>query len=144
MKKHKRDKSENSELIALKNSLARALADYDNLTKRVNRDKSEYDNKVKAQIVSQLLPSFDMLIDAGKHLNNPGLALALKELEDSLKMLGVVRIPAQVGGDFNENLHEAIDIEKGDKKGKIAKVESTGWQITNGPIIRYAKVKVYK
>lgn len=145
MKKQKQNKKENKnqELTILKNSLARALADYDNLAKRVERDKQENQTRLKVQIISQLLPSFDMLENAQNHLNDQGLAFALKELNESLKGLGVEKIPAKPGDDFNEKLHEATDTAEGGKKGKIAQVELDGWRLTNGPIIRFTKVKVY-
>ena len=69
----------------LKSQLVRALADYDNLRKRVEREKEDIKNFASLGIVIRLLPIYDMLQDAQKHLNDSGLAITIGELE---KLLG--------------------------------------------------------
>ena len=48
---------------------------------------------------------------------------------------------------FDENIHEATEIEvvkDKSKQGTISKVLLEGWRIKDGPVIRPAKVVVYK
>ena len=116
-----------------KNQLARALADYDNLQKRVERERGGLEYRIKSQILTRILPSIDLLYGANSHLKDQGLAMAISELEDTLKEEGVVKINAQEGELFDESLHEVIDVVENQKrKGRIAAVVSNGWQMANG------------
>lgn len=140
-------KNEVSSVEELKNQLARALADYDNLRKRVEKEREEIVKLAGISLFARLMPVFDMLGQAQKHLNDSGLEQVNKELKKALKEEGIVEIKADESDKFDENLHEAIEVEetkKKDKKGKIAKVELKGWRIEEGPVIRPAKVKVYR
>ncbi len=137
---------ESNELQELKMQLARALADYDNLRKRVEREKEEGKYLSKLVIISRLLPTFDMFTDAQRHLNDPGLGISLKVLQDTLSEEGIVEVDAKTGDAFNEDWHEAIDTTAGtaEQNGTIAEVFLKGYRFTDGPIIRHAKVKVFR
>jgi molecular chaperone GrpE len=140
-----KSKLRQDELEQLKNQLARVFADYDNLQKRVERERGEIREIITGQIIRKFLPVFDMLNDAQEHLKDQGLALTIKEFSDILKSEGVEEIRADKEGTFDENIHEAIDIlESTDKDGIIAEVVQSGWQFGDGRVVRPAKVKVYK
>lgn len=146
-KKQKQNEEQNSsEVENLRSQLARALADYDNLQKRIERDRDDSKYLSKLVIISRLLPVFDMITDAQKHSGDQGLGIALKVLSDTLKDEGIVEIVVNEGDDFNPDLHEAIDtISDSEKKdGTIAEVTMKGYKFTTGPVIRHSKVKVYK
>lgn len=133
----------------LKKQLARALADYDNLRKRVEREREDIGKLAKATVVARLLPVYDMLEGAQKHLNDSGLAITIEEFKKVLEEEGVEKIEVKPGDEFNEELHEAVEVvdkERKSKKenGKISEVILTGWKLVDGPIIRPAKVKVFK
>lgn len=134
-------KNENEEL---KNQLARALADYDNLRKRVERERGELVQSSSARIVSNLLPIIDMLLNAQNHLQDSGLAIVVQELKEVLKQEGYIEIVTNQGDEFDANLHEAIDTIDGEDEGKIAEILENGWKRTDGFIVRPTKVKVYK
>lgn len=130
---------------ALKSQLARALADYDNLRKRVEREREEGKYLSKMIVISRLLPVFDMFEDAQKHTGDPGLGIALKVLSDTLRDEGIVPIEVREEESFNHELHEAIDAVANDEKdGLIESVALKGYKFIDGPVIRHAKVKVYK
>ena len=146
--KTKRDKRKDK-AEELKEQLARALADYDNLRKRVERERGDIGKLAKATVVVQLLPVYDMLEGAQKHLNDSGLAITIEEFKKVLKEEGIEKIDAKQGDMFDEELHEAVEVvdknSKGKKgEGKISEVILTGWKLVDGPIIRPVKVKVYK
>jgi len=127
----------------LKEQLARSLADYDNLKRRVESERELVDQKAKVRIINRLLPVFDMLFEVQAHLNDAGLALTIKELKDILKEEGIAEIEVKKGDKFDENLHEATEVVPDEKnKGKILKVVLTGWKLTNGFVIRHTKVVV--
>lgn len=127
-----------------KSQLARALADYDNLRKRVEKGKEEFEKIAVLRFAIKALSIFDMLEDAQKHLKDSGIALTIEEFEKILEEEEVEKIKAEKGHKFDEELHEAVDVAKGGKKGRIAEVVLTGWKFVDGPVIRPVKVKVYK
>lgn len=135
------------EVIALKNQLARTLADYDNLSKRVERERIEIYGSASLQLVKRLLPILDMLDFAQNHLNDAGLAITLKEFRDLLKEEGYIEIKPELESEFDERLQEAVEVvdtEEENKNNTIAEVSITGWQTVSGNVVRPAKVKVYK
>ena len=94
MKKSKKinKKKENNNEALLKAQLVRVLADYDNLQKRVEKDKNQYKDLALVKIVVRLLPAIDMLEDSQNHLKDSGLAIALKEIYDMLGEEGVEKL----------------------------------------------------
>lgn len=139
-------KKDNPEIEILKNQLARTLADYDNLQKRIERQSIELYANASQRIIKQLLPILDMLNDAQKHLNDAGLAITIKEFEDILKNEGYEKINPEVGSEFDPNNNEVVDVVETGKKDEDNKIESVslvGW-IQGESIIRPAKVVVKK
>lgn len=131
----------------LKNQLARALADYDNLRKRVEKEKEEIIKLANLSFFLRLAPIIDNLKKAQKHLKDQGLENIIKELSQVISDEGIENIEAETGFPFDENYHEAVEVEKTDdesKKGIISKVLLEGWRIKNGPVIRPSKVVVYR
>lgn len=142
MSKKAKTKNTQQEIEALREQLARVLADYDNLQKRISRQQEEALTRMKAQIITGFLPALDMLENVQTHLNDSGLAMALSELKIRLKEEGVEQIKPKSGDKFDENLHEAVEaVESKSKKGTVEKLNLTGYKI-NGYIIRPAKVIV--
>lgn len=146
--KTKRDKRKDK-AEELKEQLARALADYDNLRKRIEREKEDLGKLANIKLVIRLLPVFDMLEGAQKHLSDSGLAITLEEFKKVLQEEGVEKVEVKPDDEFNEELHEAVEVVDKDNKGKkrdgkISEVVLAGWKLVDGPIIRPAKVKVYK
>lgn len=124
----------------LKDQLARALADYDNLVKRTQAEKAVYMSLAKKDILVKFLPIVDSLETAQKHLKDEGLELVLGEIRKLFESEGVIEIDAK--GKFDENLHEALDIIPGGKKNMIVEVLQKGYRFVDGEVIRHAKVKV--
>jgi molecular chaperone GrpE len=130
----------------LKGQLARALADYDNLRKRTELEREEIIKLSLFGFFEKLAPIIDNLRKAQMHLKDEGLEHILADLEKILSEEGIEKIEAE-GRVFDENLHEAIEIEPADdeaKEGIISEVLQMGWRFKDGPVIRPAKVKVYK
>ncbi len=126
----------------LKDQLARALADYDNLVKRTEAEKAIWMSFAKKDLLIKFLPTVDSLETAQKHLKDQGLDLVLGEIKKVFEDEGIVEIDAS--GEFDANLHEAVDAVAGGKKNMIADVLQKGYKFTDGDVIRHAKVKVYK
>lgn len=143
MKKGKEKSREELEL--LKNQLARALADYDNLRKRVDSEKDVWEKVADSKAALKVLPVLDMLLNSQKHLQDSGLAIIIKEFEDSLYSLGIEKIDVKVGDKFDPRKAEAIETLEGDKSNTVAEVTQTGWKMKNEDfVLRPTKVKVYQ
>jgi molecular chaperone GrpE len=133
----------------LKNQLARVLADYDNLTKRVEREREEFGKLANARLIIKLLSIYDMLEGAQLHLKDSGLAITIEEFVKVLEDEEFEKIKTNVGDKFDEEIHEAVEViipqaDGKDKVGTIAEVILTGWKVKEGSVVRPAKVKVYK
>jgi molecular chaperone GrpE len=135
---------ESGEAETLRVQLARALADYDNLRKRVEKERQELTRFASMGIIVRLLPIYDMLMQAQKHLNDSGLAITIGELEDLFKEEGLEKIEAGKGAKFDENIHETVEVEEGAEKGVIEEEILSGWRFKEGPVVRHSKVKVNK
>lgn len=135
MKKAKKDE--------LEQRLARALADYDNLVKRTEREKEEIILRATKRLVEDLLPAIDNLERAQEHLKDEGLQMALAHIRRILEVHGVREIKALKGDKFDGRRHEAIETVGGGKEGVIAKVFEKGYEWNDGIVIRPAKVQVY-
>lgn len=129
----------------LRNQLARALADYDNLRKRTEREREDFEKISSLKILFKLLPILDILRQVQKHLGDQGLAVAIADFENILKEEGIEEIKAEPGVEFDESVHEVVEAE-GEEKGKAVIVEKvlSGWRFKDASVIRHAKVKVAK
>ena len=133
------------ELSLLKGQLVRALADYQNLEKRVASDREGWVRFAGSEIVSKFLPILDTLKLVLK--NQPGeaqegLAIAIKQFENVLEEIGV-DVVATGGKVFNPETMECVETVNGDSENQIAEELATGYTY-NGRLLRPAKVKVYK
>jgi molecular chaperone GrpE len=125
----------------LKNQLARALADYDNLRKRTEAEKSVWLKFAKQDLLIKLLPVLDTLENAQKHLKDEGLVMTINQFQDILREEGIVEIPADK---FDAELHEVVDTVPGGEKDRIAEVLLKGYKFNDETVIRHAKVRVYQ
>ena len=142
-----------SELASVKNlagqlesQLKRAVADYHNLEKRVSEGRSELTKWGTSELLVKLLPTLDHLQQALEGAGGTdrqsgwfkGVELAVKEFKNVLQTEGLVEI--ETGGEFDPNLHEAVDTEVGEDN-KILKVAKKGYTL-NGKVLTPAQVVV--
>lgn len=132
------------ELETVKVMLARALADYDNLSKRVDRERADLGKIASVGIIIRLLPVLDNLESAQVHLKDQGLAISIGEFKKVLYESGLNEIRPNVGDVFDENTMEAIEVTAGASDNMISETVLVGWQFTDGTVVRHAKVKVTK
>ena len=132
------------ELEMVKGMLARALADYDNLSKRVDRERQDLGKIASVGIVIRLLPVLDGLESAQVHLKDQGLAILIVEFKKILSEEGLNEIRPAVGEKFNEQEMEAIEVVPGTSDNTVAETVLAGWKYEDGTVVRHAKVKVSK
>lgn len=140
--------SEGAEVAALKNQIEdltnkwkRAAADYQNLEKRVARDRQDYQKFSNIVLLSKLIPLSDNLERAFSHCDDEGLRLITKDLQNILLSEGVKEIEVKAGDPFNPHLAECIEMVEGGEEEKIVEVVAKGY-IIGDRVLRAAKVRV--
>ena len=141
-------KKENKEVEELKNSILqfensykRALADYQNLEKRVREEKASWIISANKQLLLKLLPIFDTLMLASKHSQEESLQISINQFLDVLKSEGIVRIETK-DKDFDPGLMECLETVAGEKN-KIIEETRAGFLLGDS-ILRPAQVRVGK
>jgi len=127
----------------LKNQLARVLADYDNLRKRAEIEREILLKFSSERIIARILPILDDIENAQIYLKDSGLAIIIADFKKLLYNEGLEEILPKKGNIFDEKFNEAIEVSGGGKRETISEVILPGWKFIDGPVLRYAKVKVY-
>ncbi len=137
MKKHDRkiEQAENE----LENQLRRALADYQNLEKRIVEEKSSWILSANKDLILRLLPGMDSLLLALKHTNDEGVKVSVKHFLDIFENEGVKKIVTE-GAVFDPHLMEAVGTAEG-MEGKVVEEVRPGYTL-NESVIRPAQVIV--
>ena len=125
----------------LNDQLKRALADYQNLKKRVEGERLEFIKYVLEQFLVKLLPVIDALEAASAHLKDQGLDLAINQLKTVLTDEGVKEI-SLLNQLFDPKLAECLEIVPG-QKDQVVSVAQKGY-LLNDKVLRPARVKVGK
>ncbi len=140
MKKNEK-KIQDSELENLENQLKRALADYQNLEKRIASEKSEWIKISNKDLLLRLLPGLDSLLLAQKHTQDEGVKVSIKHFLDVLELEGVKKIET-IGKDFDPKIMEAVSTKQGED-GKVLEELRAGYTIYDS-VLRPAQVIVGK
>ena len=138
-KNEKKIEQENTEFANLENQLKRALADYQNLEKRIAEEKISWIKMANKNLLLKLLPGLDNLILAEKHTQDEGVKISIKHFIDSLEQEGVRKIET-VGKAFDPNLMEAIGTGQGED-GKVIEEVRAGYMLFDS-VLRPAQVIV--
>lgn len=144
-----------AEAARYKDQLLRVAADFDNFRKRTRRELEDAERRGRDDLLKELLPVFDNMERAAAHVSSAeetggvkalaeGIELVLRQFADTLKKLGIERVPA-VGQPFDPAVHEAIQhLETSDfPPGTIAAEVQAGYR-TAERLIRPALVVVAK
>jgi molecular chaperone GrpE len=132
------------ELEVVKGMLVRALADYDNLSKRVERERQDLGKIASVGIIVRLLPVLDGLESAQAHLKDQGLAISIGEFKKVLSEEELTEIRPGLEEKFDENTMEAIEVVAGTSDNNVVETVLPGWKFDDGTVVRHAKVKVSK
>jgi len=123
----------------------RALADFDNYRRRVERDREDTARREKRGYLLSLLDLMDGFERALAHLNeDPAEAVRMlhRQLQGMLEAQGVKAFPS-VGETFNPEVHEAIGSEPSGEleAGTVTQETRRGYR-WNGELLRPARVRV--
>ena len=133
----------------------RAIAEFENTKKRLQREKEEFARFAAEQVIRELLPILDglnqALVAVDKQSDQQaiikGVHLIYRQLLGLLQNEGVQRIPT-IGERFDPHKHEAVgqvELDDGaaDAEGTIVEEIQAGYTM-HGKIVRPALVKVAK
>lgn len=131
----------------LQDRLLRTRAEFDNLRRRTERERSEYLQFAAMDLVRELLPVLDdferaLQVNTSDEIYAKGVVLIYNRLFDSLKKLGLEPIET-AGQKFDPNLHEAIGrVETEDADDQTILGEMQRGYNFKGKLLRPAWVQV--
>ena len=135
----------------LKEQFLRAVADFDNYRKRIERERRELSEYAANEVLLELLPIIDNFERALQAPIGPeaepfkrGVELIHKQMLDLLRKRGVTMIDA-LGADFDPNVHQAVIHEPSDehREGEVMQELQRGYKLGDR-LLRPAMVKVAK
>jgi len=136
------DKEYQNQIEDLTNRWKRALADYQNLEKRYQRERQDFIQFANANLILKLVGILNHLQKASLVLKEEGVDLIVNEFKKVLQEEGLEEIEC-LGKKFNPEHMEAVEIVTGGEENTVAEVVSKGFWLKDKLLIP-AKVKVYK
>jgi len=129
----------------------RIAADFENFRKRTTREKTDLEQRVKRETLSELLPVIDSFDRARSHINpqtdqeeniHNSYQGVYKQLVDGFKRIGVSPMRSK-GQPFDPNLHEAVMREPTHEfeEGVVVEELVSGY-LLGELVLRHAMVKV--
>ena len=136
---------------AYKEQFLRAVADFDNYRKRIERERRELSEYAAADVLLDLLPiidNFERALQApatgDTEAFKRGIELIHKQMLDLLRKRGVSHIDAH-GADFDPNVHQAVIHEPSEehREGEVMEELQRGYKLGDR-LLRPSMVKVAK
>ncbi len=131
-----------AEVKGLKEKYLRALADYQNLSRRLESDRKRFEKEVVARVIEEFLEILDDIDKAEVFVKDKGLALVKDKFKKILKKFNVEEIDIK-GKVFDPYLAEVVDTVEGEKENVVTEVFLKGYKIGD-KVLRPAKVQVSK
>lgn len=130
-----------TQISELQEKLARSLADYANLEKRIEGQRQLFVALTTVSIMTKMIEILDDLILTQDNLHNQGLQITIDKFINILKTEGLNEIKVD-GAEFDPNTMECVSVGKGEEN-KVISVKKRGYTL-NGQVIRPAQVIVGK
>ena len=135
---------------SLQDRLLRTAAEFDNYRKRVERERRDLADYMKADILAEILPiadNFERALQApSSDIDSlrKGVELIHKQMHDFLRKRGVTPIEA-LGADFDPNFHQAVihETSPSHREGEVIEELQRGYMLGD-KLLRPAMVKVAK
>ncbi len=140
-KKDEQIKTLTEQIIELKQKYLWAKADYQNLEKRIEKEKFEWIKFSNTALLLRILDVADDLDRAAKFINDAGLNMVRDHLTQILKEQTIKETEA-LGKEFDPNLMECIDHREG-MDNVVLEVQAKGY-LYHDRVLRPAKVVVGK
>lgn len=140
MKKQVFSTKDQKETVDWKNKYLRALADYQNLEKRIVESRSQDIKFATKNFFLKIVPVIDDLEKAERELQEKGLTLIINKLMDNLKSETIEKIEV-LGKKFDPHTMECIEVDNDGENDAVTKELRSGYTM-HGKVIRAAQVKV--
>lgn len=142
-------KSLENKLKDQEEAILRLNAEYANFRRRTAEEKATIGLYANEKAFNELIPVIDNMeraLEACDDKESPlfvGVDMVYKQLLDALRKSGLERIDAELGQDFDPNLHMAVMQEASDEyePGKILMVLQKGYRLDK-KVLRASMVKV--
>jgi len=130
--------------------LQRERANFENYRKRTDEEKQSAREYGEMTMAAKLLPIIDDIERAVAHLpaelaDNTwvqGVASLAKNLDKTLETIGIKRIQAESGSDFNPDQHYAVQFDGSEGEHEIIAEELQPGYLFGGEVMRPAMVRV--
>jgi len=140
------NKKINGENDALKDRLARTVAEYDNFRKRTAKEKEGIYTDACEDILKEMLPVLDNLeraisVEGTVDDLKKGVEMTIKQFKNALEKLNVEEIPTE--GEFNPHVHNAVMHIDDDQyeNNQVVEVFQKGYK-RGDKVLRHSMVKV--
>ena len=130
-----------AEKMELVDDLQRTRADFENFRKQVDLQKEQAKKLATYSTVMKFLPLIDDMSRAIA-ANPEALAPVAKTLEKAMNDLGLKRIEASAGTDFNPDFHNAISMDESEGEKEVIAEELMPGYFYNNEVLRTAMVRV--
>jgi len=137
-KKNKNTKTEDR-IAEFEGNWKRALADYQNLQKRVAEEKEAIVKYSNSTLILRILPILDNLELMSKHNEDEGLRMTIEEFKKVLVEEGLEEIEVE-DAEFDAEKMDAVEAVDGEP-GKVVTVIQKGYMYKS-KVLRPARVKV--
>jgi molecular chaperone GrpE len=111
-----------------KNKYLRALADYQNLERRISGERTEIIKNANKYLILGLLPFLDNLEKAEVFVKDPGLKMTKDHLINILKEIGLEEIEV-LNKEYDPMTAEVIEIVPGEKDNIVTEVLRKGYKL---------------
>ena len=130
----------------LTETLQRLQAEFENYKKRTDKEKQEFSNYAKADLIAKLLPVLDTFEIALKSTKDhekfaKGMEMVYAQFFSALEAEGLRPVQAQ-GKKFDPYYHEVMLKQKSDKDEGVVLEELQKGYMFKDKVLRYSKVKV--
>jgi molecular chaperone GrpE len=137
------------ELNQYKEQAMRAMADLQNVKKRMDAEKKDFTKYASQKLLTSLLPVLDNFKRAFDHIPDEikgndwinGVTQIESTFVKVLQQEGLEEIPSNTKDDFNADIHECLMQDPEVSEGKISQCLEVGYMI-KGKVLRPSKVSV--
>ncbi|MDR1300091.1 MAG: nucleotide exchange factor GrpE [Candidatus Nomurabacteria bacterium] len=137
-------------VLELTEGLKRLQADFENYRKRADEDKTRARAHGAEDMVKRFLPVLDTIDravagvpkDIADNAWVQGVAGLAKNLANIEAEIGLEKIVATAGTEFNHELHHAVQMDEGEGETEVVAEELQSGYMLDGQVLREAVVRV--
>ncbi len=137
------------EIEKYKDQVLRAMADLQNVKRRMEQDRQDFVKYSSAKLLTNLIPILDNFERAFGNLPDDiqnhdwvsGVSQIEKSFVDALKKEGLEEINPKRGDDFDTAFHECLMQDSTQQQGKVGQCIEKGYKLKD-KVLRVAKVSV--